>query len=72
MYARRNDRWLPSSSSIWETAYASIAGCRFDEARRRLDRALTTNRELHDDGNEPLIIGTFAPYHRCRATSTRP
>jgi class 3 adenylate cyclase/tetratricopeptide (TPR) repeat protein len=65
MYARRNDRWLEQFVDL-ETAYASIAGCRFDEARRRLDRALTTNRELHDDGNEPLIIGTFAPYHRCR------
>lgn len=65
MYSRRNDRWLEQFVDL-ETAFASIAGCRFDEARERLERALTTNRELHDDGNEPLIVGTFSPYHRCR------
>ena len=65
MYARRNDRWLEQFVDL-ETAYASIAGCRFDEARRRLERGLTTNRELHDDGNEPLFVGTFCPYYRCR------
>jgi tetratricopeptide (TPR) repeat protein len=65
MYARRNDRWLEQFVDL-ETAYASIAGCRFEEARRRLERGLRTNRELHDDGNEPLFVGTFCPYHRCR------
>jgi class 3 adenylate cyclase/tetratricopeptide (TPR) repeat protein len=65
MYSRRNDRWLEQFVDL-ETAFVSIAGCRFDEARERLDRALATNRELHDDGNEPLIVGTFSPYHRCR------
>ena len=65
MYSERNDRWLEQFVDL-ETAYASIAACRFDEARDRLDRALTANRELRDDGNEPLIVGTFCPYHRCR------
>jgi tetratricopeptide (TPR) repeat protein len=65
MYARRNDRWLEQFVDL-ETAFASIAACRFDDARERLERALATNRELHDDGNEPLIVGTFSPYHRCR------
>jgi tetratricopeptide (TPR) repeat protein len=65
LYARRNDRWLQQFVDL-ETAFASIARCRFEEARGRLDRSLAANRELHDDGNEPLHLGTFSHYHRCR------
>ena len=65
LYARRNDRWLQQFVDL-ETAFVSIVRCRFEEARDRLDRSLAANRELHDDGNEPLHLGTFSHYHRCR------
>jgi tetratricopeptide (TPR) repeat protein len=65
LYRRRNDRWLQQFVDL-ETAFVSIARCRFEEARDRLDRSLAANRELHDDGNEPLHLGTFSHYHRCR------
>jgi class 3 adenylate cyclase/tetratricopeptide (TPR) repeat protein len=65
LYARRNDRWLEQFVDL-ETAFASLARWRFGEARERLERSLATNRELHDDGNEPLHLATFSHLHRCR------
>jgi class 3 adenylate cyclase/tetratricopeptide (TPR) repeat protein len=63
-YEGRNDRWLQQFVEL-ETAYASIARGRFDEARSRLDRGLQANRQVHDDGNEPLHLATFSHFQRC-------
>jgi tetratricopeptide (TPR) repeat protein len=67
LYARRNDRWLLQFVEF-ETGYASIARARLEEGRERLERSLATNRELHDDGNEPLHLAAIGHHHRCRGT----
>jgi hypothetical protein len=62
---RRNDRWLQQFLDL-EAGFAALFRSRPDEARERLERSLATNRELHDDGNEPLHIMAFSQYYRCR------
>jgi tetratricopeptide (TPR) repeat protein len=65
LYERRHDRWLQQFVEL-ETGLSSFMRWRFDEARGRLERSLAINRELNDDGNEPLHIMMLSHYHRCR------
>lgn len=62
---RRNDRWLQQFLDL-EAGFAALFRSRPDEAQEPLERSLATNRELHDDGNEPLHVMAFSQYHRCR------
>jgi DNA-binding SARP family transcriptional activator/tetratricopeptide (TPR) repeat protein len=67
---RRRDYWF-LQWSLLESAFTPTAGCRWDEAARRLDEALAMNRRMGDRISRGMILHARCWLERCRGDYAR-